>query len=161
LESQYAALEDAFHAEQKRAADRLKNQDGILAAREAAARTECDQNEYQLRLAENQYERSTAAHSDLKAQQDLYGVLVAKIQQSRVEEQLKTHPVEIVNAANVAPHPVRPRKALNLAVCLVTGLLFGSGQVLVRSSTRNTVRTPGDVESQLNLPLLGVIPKRD
>jgi capsular polysaccharide biosynthesis protein len=87
--------------------------------------------------------------------------LVAKIQQGRVEELLKNRPVEIVDAATLAPHPVRPRKALNLAVCLVTGLLLGSGQVLIRNSTRRTILAPGDVERLLGVPLLGVIHKRD
>ena len=161
LESQYASLQESFRAEQQRAAARLKQHDVVLAAQELSAKSSCGENERALRTLEVQFERSTAAHSEIKAQQDLYGVLVAKIQQSRVEALLRSRPVEIVNAANVAPHPVRPRKALNLAVCLMTGLLFGSGQVLVRSSSRNTVRTPGDVEAQLNLPLLGVVPKRD
>jgi len=161
LESQYTALQSAVRAERQRAVDRLKDEDAILAARERAAAAARDQNDRALSEAEGLFERSNAAHSELKAEQDLYGVLVAKIQQSRVEELLKSRPVEIVNAATVAPHPVRPRKVLNLVVCLVTGMLFGSGQVLIGNSTRHTVRTPADVATLLDLPLLGVIPKRD
>jgi polysaccharide biosynthesis transport protein len=160
LESQFTALQVAFRAEQQRAVSRLKEEATVLASRERSAAGSRDQNDRALAEVERQFENSAAAHGELKAEQDLYGLLVSKIQQSRVEMLLKARPVEIVNAATVAPHPVRPRKALNLAVCLVTGLLFGSGQVLVRNSNRHTVRTPADVEQLLGLPLLGVIPKR-
>jgi uncharacterized protein involved in exopolysaccharide biosynthesis len=160
LESQFTALQTAFRAEQQRAVARLKEQASVLESRERSAVASRDQNDRALTEVERQFERSAASHGELKAQQDLYGLLVSKIQQSRVEMMLKARPVEIVNAATVAPHPVRPRKVLNLAVCLVTGLLFGSGQVLVRNSNRHTVRTPADVETMLGLPLLGVIPKR-
>jgi uncharacterized protein involved in exopolysaccharide biosynthesis len=160
LESQYTALETAFRSEQGRAVARLKEEAKALESRERTAAAARDQNDRSLTDVERQLERSSAAHGELKAQQDLYGLLVEKIQQSRVEMMLKARPVEIVNAATVLPHPVRPRKVLNLAVCLVTGLLFGSGQVLVRNSNRHTVRTAADVETMLGLPLLGVIPKR-
>jgi uncharacterized protein involved in exopolysaccharide biosynthesis len=160
LESQYTALETAFRSEQGRAVARLKEEAKVLESRERTAAAARDQNDRSLTDVERQLERSSAAHGELKAQQDLYGLLVEKIQQSRVEMMLKARPVEIVNAATVLPHPVRPRKVLNLAVCLVTGLLFGSGQVLVRNSNRHTVRTAADVETMLGLPLLGVIPKR-
>lgn len=161
LESQYAALQTAFRAEQQRASGRMKEEDAVLAARERATLESRDQNDRALAQVEQQYDRSAAYHGEMKAQQDLYGMLVAKVQQSRVEELLKARPVEIVNAATLAPKPVRPRKVLNLAVCLMTGLLFGSGQVLVRHSTRHTVRTPADAEALLEIPVLGVIPKRD
>ena len=126
LESQYAALESAFLAEQRRAVSRLEAEDAILAAREAAARSARKRSERALDEAEKQSERSAGPHAELKAEQDLYALLAAKIQQGRVEELLKSRPVEIVDAATLAPHPVRPRKVLNLAVCLMTGMLLGS-----------------------------------
>src|SRR5207245_86468 len=79
LESQYAALQAAFRAEQQRAAARLQAEDAVLEARERAAAASRDQNERALGAAERQSERSAAAHTDLKAEQDLYGLLVAKI----------------------------------------------------------------------------------
>jgi uncharacterized protein involved in exopolysaccharide biosynthesis len=161
LESQVANLEDAFRAEQKRTLTHLRFEYSILQSRESEALASRDRNEHKLRAAEQQSERATASNTELSAQKDLYGMLVTKLEQSRVEELLRSHSVEIVNAATLAPHPVRPRKALNLAVCLLTGLLVGSGQVLMRGSSGRTVRTPADVEALLDLPLLGVIPKRD
>ena len=161
LESQLAALQDAFRAEQKRTLSHLRFEYSILQSREADALASRDRNERQLRAAEQESEHAAASNTELSAQKDLYGMLVTRLEQTRVEELMRSHSIEIVNAATLAPHPVRPRKALNLAVCLLTGLLVGSGQVLMRGSNGRTVRTPTDVEALLDLPLLGVVPKRD
>ena len=69
-------------------------------------------------------------------------------------------PVEIVDPATLAPGPLRPRKWLNLAICVVTGLMVGTGLALLRHSMRHTIRTPEDVETELGLEVLGVIPKK-
>jgi capsular polysaccharide biosynthesis protein len=41
----------------------------------------------------------------------------------------------------------------------VIGLLCGVGLALIRETLRRTIRTPQDVEDQLQLPVLGLIPK--
>lgn len=69
-------------------------------------------------------------------------------------------PIEIVDPATMAPGPVRPRKAMNLLICTVTGLMVGLGLALLRHSMRHTIRTPEDVEAELGLEVLGVIPKK-
>jgi succinoglycan biosynthesis transport protein ExoP len=69
--------------------------------------------------------------------------------------------VEIVDAAAVSPDPVRPRKEMNLAVCPAAGLLIGWGLALLRYPARRTIRGLEDVEEQLKLPVLGVIPKKN
>jgi succinoglycan biosynthesis transport protein ExoP len=161
LQSQLASLQEAFRAEQKRALTQLRFEYSVLQSREAEALASRNRNERDLKAAEQESEHAAASNTELSAQKDLYGMLVTRLEQSRVEELLRSHSVEIVNAATLAPHPVRPRKALNLAVCLLTGLLVGSGQVLMRGSSGRTVRTGADVEALLDLPLLGVIPKHD
>ena len=69
--------------------------------------------------------------------------------------------VEVVDPAAVSPDPVRPRKAMNLAVCPAAGLLIGWGLALLRYPARRTIRGVEDFEEQLKLPVLGVIPKKN
>ena len=57
--------------------------------------------------------------------------------------------------------PVRPRRAVNLAVCPAAGLFVGWGLALLRYPARRTIRGLDDVEEQLKLPVLGVIPKKN
>ena len=69
--------------------------------------------------------------------------------------------VEVVDPAAVSPDPVRPRKAMNLAVCPAAGLLIGWGLALLRYPARRAIRGVEDFEEQLKLPVLGVIPKKN
>jgi polysaccharide biosynthesis transport protein len=83
-------------------------------------------------------------------------------QQANVANPIPTWvpPVELVDPATIAPDPVRPRKLLNLAICVVIGSMVGTGFALLRHSLRHTIRTPEDVEAELGLEVLGVIPKK-
>ena len=49
---------------------------------------------------------------------------------------------------------------LNLFACLSAGGLFGCGLATYRYAGRRTIRTPEDVEEELGLPLLAVLPRR-
>jgi uncharacterized protein involved in exopolysaccharide biosynthesis len=159
LESQYEALQASFRQEQERAIASLRGEADVIRQRAASLKAELGRSRGELAALEGESQRYAAGQSAVKSDQDLYGLLLAKVQEGRMEGLMKSPPVEIVDAATLAPHPVRPRKLLNLAVCLVTGLFFGSGLALVRDSMSRTIRTPRDVEEQLELPLLGVIPK--
>ena len=135
LESEWAILIEKVREERDRAIAAARAEQEILAARErdlAAA----------LALAER--ERS-------EAEERVQRYLV------RRDDPL----VEIVDPAAVAPDPVRPRKAVNLAVCPAAGLFVGWGLALLRYPARRTIRGLDDVEEQLKLPVLGVIPKKN
>ena len=54
---------------------------------------------------------------------------------------------------------MRPRKILNLLVCVFAGLVTGTGLAYLREYLRRTIRTPQDVDEYLQLPVLGLIPK--
>jgi uncharacterized protein involved in exopolysaccharide biosynthesis len=159
LESQYEALLKSLRREQERAIVGLRASAGVLAERIHSLRANLDRNRQELSTLEDQSQRHAAGVSAFRTDQDLYGLLLAKVQQGQMEGLMKSPPVEIVDAAILDPKPVRPRKALNLIVCLVTGLLAGAGLALLRDSTRRAIRGPEEVEAHLDVPLLGVISK--
>jgi succinoglycan biosynthesis transport protein ExoP len=159
LESQYEALLTSLRREQGRAIAGLRADASVLAERVRSLKANLDQSRQELSAIEDQSQRYAAGESDFKTDQDLYALLLAKVQQGRMEGLMKSSPVEIVDAATLDPKPIRPRKALNLIVCLVTGLLAGAGLALFRDSMRRTIRGPEEVEPHLALPLLAVIPK--
>ncbi len=160
LEAQYAALQDAYRQERGQVVAGLKTDAAILAARERGLQASLDQSEQALSAAQQMSQRYGPVSTDLKTSQDLYGLLAAKVQEGRIEGLMKTPPVEIVDAATLDPAPVQPRKVLNLVVGLLAGLFVGSGLALFRESMHRTVRVPQDVEDQLDLPVVGVIPKQ-
>lgn len=66
--------------------------------------------------------------------------------------------VSIVDRAQAPASPYKPRLGLNLAAALVIGLMLGGATAVGRELLDNSIRTPEDLEDELALPLLGIIP---
>ncbi|ADQ41887.1 lipopolysaccharide biosynthesis protein [Caldicellulosiruptor acetigenus I77R1B] len=75
-----------------------------------------------------------------------------------VQKIMKIENVQIVDKAVVPEKPERPKKALNIAIAFVVGLLIGVGLAFFIEYLDNTIKTPDDVEKFLQLPVLAVIP---
>ncbi len=65
--------------------------------------------------------------------------------------------VAVVEPAIVPENPVRPRVLMNTALAGVVGVLLAAGVILVREALDDTLHTPDEVKSHLNLPVLGAI----
>jgi len=65
--------------------------------------------------------------------------------------------VAVVEPASVPDNPVRPRVLMNTALAGVVGVLLAAGGILVREALDDTLYTPDEVKSHLNLPVLGAI----
>ena len=68
--------------------------------------------------------------------------------------------IEIVDGPMVEPRPVRPHRLMNVAVGGLAAALLASAFALWRLGDPRTLRTPEEVEAELGLPVLGLIPRR-
>ena len=64
----------------------------------------------------------------------------------------------IITTAQLPTEPVRPRKALNLALALVVGTLLGLGLALLAENLDDRLKNPEEVEERVGAPVLGYIP---
>jgi tyrosine-protein kinase Etk/Wzc len=104
-------------------------------------------------------QRNAMLENEVKVDMDLYGKLLSRAREAGFEKELSAPQLDLVSPASVEMEPVRPRPLINLLVCLAAGLLVGTGFTLAREAGRRTVRDPEDVERQLDLPVLAVLPK--
>lgn len=116
-------------------------------------------NERDLANIQANVQRYSVAQSELKSDRELHSLLLAKLQEAEIDGTVQRSLVQLVQPAAASHSPVRPRKELNLAVCLVAGMLLGVGLAFLREYLRRTIRTPDDVSDHLQLPVLGLIPK--
>lgn len=70
----------------------------------------------------------------------------------------KANSVEVIDKAITPIEPVKPNKKMNVAIASVLGIMIGLFVVFLIEYLDNKIRTPQDIEKQLGLPLLGVIP---
>ncbi|MFG6496231.1 Wzz/FepE/Etk N-terminal domain-containing protein [Fictibacillus sp. UD] len=57
------------------------------------------------------------------------------------------------------PSPIKPKPLLNIAIALVVGIMAGVGIAFLLEYLDNTIKTEEDIQTVLQLPVLGVIPK--
>jgi uncharacterized protein involved in exopolysaccharide biosynthesis len=98
---------------------------------------------------------------ELALQDAKYRKYYENLEQARIDQALeikKISNISLVQAATSPQTPVRPRKALNLALGLFLGLFGGAGFAFFSEFLDHSIKTPQDVEDRLGLQLLASIP---
>lgn len=116
-------------------------------------------NERELAMLNSRVSRSSSLEEDLRGRRQFYELLETKLRDAQITGQMLNPLIQIVEPATANRHPVRPRKALNLGLCLLAGFTVGTGLAFMREGLNRTIRTPQDVSDQLQLPVLGLIRK--
>lgn len=73
---------------------------------------------------------------------------------------MKIENVQVIDKAEVPINPAKPRPMLNIAIAGALGIMISLLLVFLLEYMDNTIKTPSDIENHLNLPVIGVIPKR-
>ncbi|MFE4896552.1 YveK family protein [Peribacillus butanolivorans] len=81
--------------------------------------------------------------------------------QKEIKDIMNVDNVSILAKAEVKenPTPVKPSPLLNIAIAVVVGLMAGIGLAFLLEYMDNTIRDEKDIETLLDLPLLGSIQK--
>jgi uncharacterized protein involved in exopolysaccharide biosynthesis len=161
LETQIAAIRSNIRTELNKTVAELNTERATFLSHEASLRNEIGRNEGELKTVSTQIGQQSTLEGQLKSKQDFYNVLNSRVSEGEVMTAgLRAPQVRVVEPATVEPDPVRPRKALNLILGLVVGLFAGTGLALLLEYLRRAIRTPNDVMEHLQIPVLGMIPRR-
>lgn len=96
--------------------------------------------------------------SKLDDEQRLLTTLKLTLRQREIDFQVPKKTIEILNVAEAPRFPSKPNWTLNLLFAAVFGLILGVGAAVLLEYFDTSFRNVADVESKLNLPVLGVIP---
>lgn len=89
---------------------------------------------------------------------ELYAVLQQRLKEAEVAAAVEDPTVRVVEPAVLPRTPVKPRKALNMALASVMGLMLGLGLAFVRQALDKKVRSDEDVGLMLGTPVLSRVP---
>ena len=95
---------------------------------------------------------------EVESKRDLYDSLFKQLKEAGVLAGLRSTNIVTVDPARPSDQPARPRVALDLAIALFGGLLFGVTGAFVVENCDDTVTTPDDAEQITLVPALGSIP---
>jgi uncharacterized protein involved in exopolysaccharide biosynthesis len=159
LTSEIRSIRSNIRAELTKTVANLDQEYRVLEEREKSLQHAIGQREDRLRQVNGKLAQQTTLQADAKTSRDLYDLMSQRIQQDQVSGAVRYPLVSVVQRATLEPKPVRPRKLLNLVLALLVGLLGGAGTALLLEYLRRTIRTPAEAMEQLELPILGIVPK--
>ena len=84
---------------------------------------------------------------------------VAQALSGKVFKVLNVKNIQVLDPAEPAKDPVSPKVLLNILLAGIFGLALTVAIIFVREYLDDTIRTSEDVESHLELPVLGLIPE--
>jgi capsular exopolysaccharide synthesis family protein len=100
------------------------------------------------------------ARGETEARQRIYDLAVQRLEEIDLSANVLSNNLRVVDEAIVPASPISPRKTLNLAAGIILGLFLGLGAVFLLDYLDNTVKSAEDIEHDLDLNLLAVVPRR-
>jgi uncharacterized protein involved in exopolysaccharide biosynthesis len=95
---------------------------------------------------------------DAASNQQLYDLMLKRSKEAGLSGESGVTNVQVVEEAILPKVPVAPRKARNILIAAVAGLIVGVGLAFFLEYYDTSIRTPEEVERYLGLPTLGVVP---
>lgn len=86
---------------------------------------------------------------------------VGEVFKDKAVDLLGAENARVVDKALVPKKPISPKKKINIMMGILYGLMFGLTIILLWEYLDNTLKTPDDIKTELNLPILGVLPNFD
>jgi succinoglycan biosynthesis transport protein ExoP len=158
VQSQIDEVTRRIRQEVDRLAQGIESEYNAMKAREAAMLGAVDQYKTEAQNLSKKEIQYGILKREADSNQQLYDVLLKRLKETSLTQGLDTNNVRLVEAAVAPRDPVRPQKLRNLAIAVVLGLGLGVALAMVLDHMDDTVRTPEQVESALEVPVLAVIP---
>ena len=101
---------------------------------------------------------------ELAANERNYKTYLEKVEEALISDdlnRLKMTNISVIQAASVPPKPIKPKKALNIALGIILGAVSGLGLAFFSEYTNQGLSTPESVERRLGLPVLGTVPFKE
>lgn len=95
---------------------------------------------------------------ELDTNRQIYDSLLQRLKELSVTADITTNNVSIVDEAKAPLFPDKPRPAINLGLGVLLGLFLGMLAALLREQMDDSIKHADEVEGELGLPLLGLIP---
>jgi len=110
----------------------------------------------ELNLLEVDYNRLRRSRDNTEK---LFSMLLERTKESDLARMMQMNNIRVIDRPLQPKQPVRPRVPVNIALGLLGGLLLGVAAAMSRALLDRTLKTPDDVEGELGLAFLGLLPE--
>lgn len=130
----------------------------LAVANEASLRSSVNENKAQIQDISRKEFQLREYQREVDTNRELYDTFLVRLKETAATSDLDTANAIIVDQALVPNVPVKPQKALIVLLAAFLAALIGAGLSVLQEMLNNTFKSPEDVESKLNLPVLGILP---
>ncbi len=141
--------------------DGIRNEYELAVSNEGNIRTDittAEQQAFQAGLATSKYD---VARTDAATTKATYDVIAKTLSEVGVNAQLVANNITMLDHAIPPIAPVSPNKRLNLILGVMIGLFMGIATAFFLDYLDNTFHLPDDIERNLQLNTLAIVPKFD
>ena len=111
-----------------------------------------------LNLLEIEYNRLRRSKEN---NEKLYSLVLERTKESDLARVLRVNNIRVLDRPLVPRAPVRPQVTRSIAIGVFLGVLLGIATALARGLLDRTLKTPDEVEKDLGLAFLGLLPEID
>lgn len=105
----------------------------------------------------NTNSRLAQLQTTLDLYQNLYINLLSNLETVRLARLQNTPNIVQIEQATIPEEPIRPKPLMNITLATIVGLGLAGALVLLVEYMDDTLKTPGDVERALGVPVLGLV----
>jgi capsular exopolysaccharide synthesis family protein len=156
---QVKELDRSIAREESRVRQTLQGNFDASISREGQLRSQVSQLEGKLLDLKRRSIQYNIYQREVDTNRQLYDGLLQRYKEIGVAAGIGTNNVAIVDRAEVPERPASPRLVLNLAIALLAGLALAAATAFALEHIDETITNPADVADELDLPLLGTIPR--
>lgn len=109
-----------------------------------------------LNLLEIEYNRLKRSKENTER---LYSLVMERTKESDLTRMLRVNNIRIIDRPTVPRSAVRPRVFLNVLAGSLVGVLLGVAAAMGRGLLDRSIKTPDDLEHEMGIPFLGLIPE--
>ena len=158
LRSEQAALEERKMSEIRQIAQRLNDEVQVLRSREAALEANIDRLKGQMAEYQEAEIGLQALQREADADRELLVTYINRAREIASQQKAQEPDARIISRAVMPDEASYPRRELIFGVALLGALLAGSLAVFGLERLDQTFRSSEQIEDQLGLPTLGLVP---
>ena len=157
-ETQIRSLQAELNHSLQKATQSRKSKLRVLLTKEKSLQTAMNDYKKKAIQFEGNQIQYALLEREIKSNQELYDILVEKLKQINLAQNLQAEEVTIVEMAKLPSGPLPSKKTLNLLIALLMGLSLGVGGAFFLEYLDMGLKTREEVDQYLKLPTLGIIP---
>jgi protein tyrosine kinase modulator len=160
MESELASLKQRLEAETRLIMTGLSTASAVSKDKEADLMADIAAQKKKVLAMKQTRDELTTLQRDLDNAQKAYEGVSQRLTQSRLESEFTQSNVSVLTLASEPAAPSFPNLLLNTVAAILLGTLCGVGAAFMLEILDRRVRSAQDVSEMLQLPMLGVIPRR-